>query len=969
MADNAAARLARLARASGDIDVKELLDAVLLAAAWNHADQVPGSLDSGTGDDAVRRPEHDRVGTAAPGKAVRTAGGEEAGDTAAVWLEDQVGARVVRGKRVSVGRATALPGSLDIGRALRPLRRPWPSGVHRRLDVDATVEHYTRTGILVPRLTPAPESWLEVVVVLDRGTAMAVWDETVRTFTKMLRALGAFRDVRVWHLDHPPGDDPVLHDHRGRALPTHPDAAGQIQPARRLLLVVSDCAAAAWRKNVLWRMLHVWGRTAPVALINPLPRRLWQRSGLDLPRVTATATVPASPGRLLCYRRPRLLREAQDTKPWQALPVLQFDPDQILAWARALMRTDPAGCDAVLVPATGRPPLRQRHSDRHILPDTAPTNDQVRARAEAFTDDRQSPAVRLAIAASPLGSFTLPVLGVLRDRLVPEATLADTAEFLTAGLLTVAHWESADTVYHFRPAAATHLTDLLTRDQLWETHFALSDHLAAHVQAPHGIPVVLHSPMAHEALPTGVRPIAYAAATTARLLGVEPTDLPPATRSRPSPAPPAEMLSNPPRATALALPRAPEDSLRAAELYRTLAHHFRLLLARASRGNAVRPSLRGQHETPQAFARAARIVRKLGEPEGHEEAAAVEVPLQAPDSFEELWKRLDNLQGILVTADHKDVLALDRVGMDRRWPEKTWRGLRALDAYGRATRDGFKGGFYQFCQSGSPQAVPPRWLAVSESRTTMRRPGVHRSFPVPKNVAPAGRAEMQMHLKPDSGGGISLRIYFLDDTKGSTGRVIVGYIGPHLAIAKSRLESSASDLSYILKSAHKLDLPRRMKSEFSRIIQARMDTENHEITPNEVWAVFQDEYLPNPDHPWGRIRLKAGQVTTDADGVDTLTIEATVDGEDTILSGTGRGQISALFDALESIDITVGLLDYQEHSMDDGAFVQSASYVECAVGDTVVWGIGIDANTTRASLKAVVSAVNRAVRGTDDPER
>ncbi|MFD8006077.1 SAV_2336 N-terminal domain-related protein [Streptomyces mirabilis] len=605
MVEDVAARLARLASVEGaDIDVKELLDAVVLASAWAHWE---GGEAGGASTDAAGDAERHRKPSQADSTALahrdRTAGSGHAMDTtrdpaASVWLEDQMGTHAVAGKRVSVGRSPALPDALDIGRALRPLRRPWLSGVHQRLDVDATVECYTRTGTLVPRLTPAPEPWLEVIVVLDRGTAMAVWDETVRTLTQTLRALAAFRDVRVWHLEHPPGEAPVLHDHHGSVLPLNRDAAHHTQPTRRLLLVVTDCAAPAWRQDTLWRTLHTWGRTAPVALINPLPKRLWQRSGLDLPHTTAVATVPASPGRLLSYRRPRLLRETQDTKPWQALPVLQFDPAQILAWARTLMRTDPSGCEAVLVPATGRPPLRQRHPGSTGQPAPAPTDEQVRARAEAFADDRESPAVRLAIAACPIDSFTLPVLDVLRDRLVPDATLADTAEFLTAGLLTATRSESADTTYKFHAAAADHLTSLLTRDQLWDTHFALSDHLATRLQSPHGISVVLRSVHADETLAAGIRPIAYAAATTARLLGVEATDRLPEARRLPAADPTAESSSEILRGPADIRPRMPEDGLQATELYSTLARLFCSLLAKNSNGNSARSSGPMQHPRP-----------------------------------------------------------------------------------------------------------------------------------------------------------------------------------------------------------------------------------------------------------------------------------------------------------------------------------------------------------------------------------
>jgi 2-isopropylmalate synthase len=182
------------------------------------------------------------------------------------------------------------------------------------------------------------------------------------------------------------------------------------------------------------------------------------------------------------------------------------------------------------------------------------------------------------------------------------------------------------------------------------------------------------------------------------------------------------------------------------------------------------------------------------------------------------------------------------------------------------------------------------------------------------------------------------------------------------AVIRVNSQSGKGGVAYVLKNDHKLDLPRRMQIEFSKIIQAKTDAEGGEITPADIWATFQDEYLPNPENPWGRVQVRTGQSTTGTDGVDALTVEATVDGEDTVLTGSGNGPISAFFDALQSIGIDVRLLDYQEHTMSEGASAQAASYIECAIDGKVLWGIGIDANTTRASLKAVVSAVNRAAR-------
>ncbi|MFD3546376.1 2-isopropylmalate synthase [Streptomyces sp. NPDC058655] len=182
------------------------------------------------------------------------------------------------------------------------------------------------------------------------------------------------------------------------------------------------------------------------------------------------------------------------------------------------------------------------------------------------------------------------------------------------------------------------------------------------------------------------------------------------------------------------------------------------------------------------------------------------------------------------------------------------------------------------------------------------------------------------------------------------------------AVIRVNSQSGKGGIAYVLKNDHKLDLPRRMQIEFSRIIQAKTDAEGGEVTPKAIWSVFQDEYLPNPENPWGRVQLRSGQTTTDKDGTDTLTVEAVVDGVDTVLDGTGNGPISAFFDALAGIGIDARLLDYTEHTMSEGASAVAASYIECAIDGRVLWGIGIDANTTRASLKAVISAVNRAGR-------
>ncbi|SER41566.1 2-isopropylmalate synthase [Streptomyces qinglanensis] len=182
------------------------------------------------------------------------------------------------------------------------------------------------------------------------------------------------------------------------------------------------------------------------------------------------------------------------------------------------------------------------------------------------------------------------------------------------------------------------------------------------------------------------------------------------------------------------------------------------------------------------------------------------------------------------------------------------------------------------------------------------------------------------------------------------------------AVIRVNSQSGKGGIAYVLKGEHSLDLPRRMQVEFSRIIQEKTDADGGEVTPADIWAIFQDEYLPTPGKSWGRIALRGAQTSTTSEGADALTVEAVVDGTPVTLSGTGNGPLAAFFDALHAVDVDVRLLDYVEHTMSEGVGAQAAAYIECAIGGQVLWGVGIDANIVRASIKAAVSAVNRAAR-------
>ena len=191
------------------------------------------------------------------------------------------------------------------------------------------------------------------------------------------------------------------------------------------------------------------------------------------------------------------------------------------------------------------------------------------------------------------------------------------------------------------------------------------------------------------------------------------------------------------------------------------------------------------------------------------------------------------------------------------------------------------------------------------------------------------------------------------------------------AVIRVNSQSGKGGVAYILKTEHQLDLPRRAQIEFSQVIQAKTDAEGGEVTPEEIWSVFVDEYLPLREYgtparvaaaPWGRIQLLGHHASSAVEEKDQLTVELSVDGETTRLEGVGNGPIDAFTNLLAAVGIDVRVLDYVEHALTSGEDAKAASYVECAIGSRVLWGVGIDANIVTASLKAIVSAVNRAFR-------
>jgi len=176
-------------------------------------------------------------------------------------------------------------------------------------------------------------------------------------------------------------------------------------------------------------------------------------------------------------------------------------------------------------------------------------------------------------------------------------------------------------------------------------------------------------------------------------------------------------------------------------------------------------------------------------------------------------------------------------------------------------------------------------------------------------------------------------------------------------------QSGKGGVAYLLERDYDLAMPRRMQVEFSNAIQRVTDSTGAEIRADEMWEIFRREYL-ELDEPIDYL----GQSLFDVDGRQGIRLKVREQGREEVLTGVGNGPIDALLDAL---DADVRVQHYEEHSMGRGSDAQAVCFVELScegvAGD--IFGVGMDGNIISASVKAVISGINRIWARLPDDQR
>ncbi|MGW8483617.1 2-isopropylmalate synthase [Microbacterium sp. NPDC055903] len=184
------------------------------------------------------------------------------------------------------------------------------------------------------------------------------------------------------------------------------------------------------------------------------------------------------------------------------------------------------------------------------------------------------------------------------------------------------------------------------------------------------------------------------------------------------------------------------------------------------------------------------------------------------------------------------------------------------------------------------------------------------------------------------------------------------------AVIRVNSQSGKGGVAYLLKADHSLDLPRKLQIEFSGVVQAMTDAEGGEVTSDAIWSIFSDEYLPSSDaaEKWGRFELLATKTASEMTGDVELSVRLRDGDAASDEVGHGNGPIAAFLEIIRSRGFDISLYDYVEHTLSTGGDAQAAAYVELQVEGDRLWGVGIDGDISTASLKAIVSAVNRSIR-------
>jgi signal recognition particle receptor subunit beta len=500
-----------MARAIPDCTAEEIADILWLAAA--RRGEPPGSRPSARAERGVVQrseaatppPQEGQQGTARPRRAQQRPTMLMHGGLPVAK------ARATAATAVGLRAPASMAGAITTGRMFSPFRRihrpgPW------EVDVDATVEATADARRLTIVTRPARERGLDVALVADTSAVMTACHNAVAELEAILIRAGSFRSVSRWTLS--PREEEVLVLDRAGAEHI-PDRLAD-PSGRRLVLLVTDATADHWYRAGLWRAIRNWAELMPTAILHVLPKQYGTSGPLGGSPITMRSARPAAPNRAADVEVPWWAGASDGTRPGAIpVPVVGLVPSELAAWARAVA-VGTGWVDAVWACEPSESSASEANAELSI---------EDRIRAFQVRASRGAQALARVLAGAPV--LSLPLIGVLQSRLLPETGLSELAEVLVSGLLeespapTV---HSRDDRFQFRPSASDLLRRGTTADQEWDTFQAISEYLDQNAGTGNSIRALIADPHGPATVDAELEPFAAVGRAVAVRLGIAPAD-------------------------------------------------------------------------------------------------------------------------------------------------------------------------------------------------------------------------------------------------------------------------------------------------------------------------------------------------------------------------------------------------------------------------------------------------------------
>lgn len=421
-----------------------------------------------------------------------------------------VGKHGLPASQIRVPGATALPDALAISRALRPFARRYRAGRRLVLDEEATVQRTAETRFLHPVFRPAPERWFEVALVVEDVPSMTIWQQTIREFRLLLERQGAFRDVRLWHLQFQAG-----RFHVREAAGVQRSPAALLHPAgRRLVMMLSDCSSRQWRDGTMARLVRQQAECMPVVVVHLLSENLWRNTAPGVPGAGVKASLPGQPNTQLTVELPWWAQT--DDGAYVPLPLVALNPEHLAEWARMVMTPGVSYDRAVLfaaqaeAPEAAPPPV-----DEKLLPAQRVQRFRALVSPEAFD-------LAIYLSVMPL---TLPVMRLVQSAMLARPRQEQLAELLLGGILrrqtpADVHCAADEVVYEFHDGVRKQLERAIFRSELDRVFRCVSQFIERRIGTPFDFIALLENPAGAAAVSDTVLPFATIARAALQRLGV-----------------------------------------------------------------------------------------------------------------------------------------------------------------------------------------------------------------------------------------------------------------------------------------------------------------------------------------------------------------------------------------------------------------------------------------------------------------